>query len=81
MYRDGAKDVELAKKAVALDTKDYTLDTLAAAYAEAGKFKDAILTQEKVIELLEKEGRPEYLIAPYIDRLESYKAHKPWREQ
>jgi tetratricopeptide (TPR) repeat protein len=80
VYRDGAKAVELAKKAVELDQKAMSLDTLAAAYAEAGKFEEAILTQEKVIDLLKKEGKPRNLIDQCVQRLKSYKAHKPWRE-
>jgi tetratricopeptide (TPR) repeat protein len=77
-YRNGAKAVELAKKAVDLDTNVHSLDTLAAAYSEVGKFEDAITTQEKVIELLKKESKQKNLIQ-YVERLKSYKAHKPWR--
>jgi len=81
VYRDGVKAVELAKKAVELDQKAMSLDTLAAAYAEAGKFEDAIITQEKVIVLLQKEGKPKSLIGESAEHLKSYKAHKPWREK
>ncbi len=73
--------MELAKKAVELNPKAHVLDTLAAAYAEVGKFEDAITTQEKAIELLKKEGKPTPLIDRCIERLKSYKAHKPWREK
>ena len=85
VYRDGAKAVELAKKALELDKKDriknMILDTLAAAYAEAGRFEDAIITQEEVIVLLKKEGKPTNMIKQCIERLNYYKAHKPWREK
>ncbi|MBW2645696.1 MAG: tetratricopeptide repeat protein [Deltaproteobacteria bacterium] len=77
-YRNGAKAVELALKAVELTPDVYQLDTLAAAYAEAGKFEDAIATQERVISLLNKEGDTEVL-AESIERLRYYEAHKPWR--
>jgi hypothetical protein len=88
--------VELAKKAleissfpdnwIAVDISPFLvetgiLDTLAAAYAEVGKFEGAIATQEKVIELLRKEGKPKNLIDQSIERLKSYKANKPWREK
>jgi len=36
--------------------------------------------QEKVIALLEKEGKTEKW-AEFVERLDSYKAHKPWRER
>ena len=85
VYRDGAKAIELAKKALELDQKalikDMILDTLAAAYAEAGRFEDAIITQEKVIVLLKKEGNPTNLIKQCKERLKLYKAHKPFREK
>lgn len=41
-YRDGKQAVELAQKALDLNYIGRNLDTLAAAYAEAGKFEDAI---------------------------------------
>jgi tetratricopeptide (TPR) repeat protein len=79
-YRDGAEAVELAQKAVEVYPKAFCFDTLAAAYAEAGRFEDAITTQEKAIALLKKEGDPIKQIDEYVERLNSYKAHKPWRE-
>ena len=79
-YRDGVKAVELAQKAVELSPRASFLDTLASAYAEVGKFEDAIITQEKAITLLKKEGKTEKLV-DYMERLNSYKAHKPWRER
>jgi tetratricopeptide (TPR) repeat protein len=79
VYRDGVKAVELAEKAVEHDPIASRLDTLAAAFAELGRFEDAIITQEKVIVLLKKEGKPRNLIEQCIERLKFYKAHKPWR--
>jgi tetratricopeptide (TPR) repeat protein len=79
-YRDGTRAVELAEKAVALIDAASILDTLAAAYAEAGRFQDAITTQEKAITKLKQEGGTQYL-PECEERLSSYKAGKPWREK
>jgi tetratricopeptide (TPR) repeat protein len=81
IYCDGTKAVESVKKAVELDHIARSLDTLAAAYAESGKFEDAIITQAKVIDMLKKEGKTINFIDQYLQRLKSYKAHKPWREK
>jgi tetratricopeptide (TPR) repeat protein len=84
-YRDGSKAVELAKKAVELSPEAWNLATLAAAYAEVGKFEDAIATQEKAIDLIEKKGEIwlgmdiNSNIDPYIEHLKLYKANKPRR--
>ena len=79
-YRDGKRAVELAEKAVALKDAASFLDTLAAAYAEAGRFQDAIKTQERVITKLKQESGTQYL--PQCEKhLSSYKAGKPWREK
>ena len=51
-YRDGKNAVGLARHAVGLHRSTLTLDTLAAAYAEAGMFKDAVRTQRQAIDLL-----------------------------
>jgi tetratricopeptide (TPR) repeat protein len=78
-FRDGKKAVELALKACELaDWKNLGyLDTLAAAYARAGDFENAVKWQEKVI------GSPEVpkqadLQAELQERLKFYKEHKPW---
>ncbi len=81
IYRDGAKAVELAKRAVELSPDGCYLDTLAAAYAEVGKFEDAILTQEKANDLLKKEGMPKNMIYQGEEQLKSFKSNKPWREK
>lgn len=77
--RDGTEAMELALRAAELDPGPDTLDTLAAAYAEAGRFENAVATQKRVITLKKQEGKaPE--LTEYIDRLKSYRAHVPWRE-
>ncbi|MEK7842393.1 MAG: hypothetical protein AAB197_06930, partial [Deltaproteobacteria bacterium] len=73
------KALEYAKKACELtDWKDpYKLDTLAAAYAEAGQFDEAIKWQEKALEFPEypKDEREKADL-----RLKLYKEGKPYRE-
>ena len=51
------------------------LDTLAAAYAEAGDFEQAVRWQSKASELASDVERPSYEM-----RLEMYRGGKPWRE-
>lgn len=80
-YRDGTEAVELAQKSVDLVLHSQNLDTLAAAYAEAGKFEHAITTQEKAIAQLKKEGDARESIDEFIEHLKSYRNHKPWREK
>jgi tetratricopeptide (TPR) repeat protein len=77
-YRSGEKAVELALKAAELNPDITTMDTLAAAYAEAGNFEKAVSTMKSIIDLLNQQGRTE-LLEIYNTHLESYKAGKPWR--
>jgi tetratricopeptide (TPR) repeat protein len=67
-YRDGQKAVSLAKKAIGINSKDYILDTLAAAYAEAGNFEMAVKTEQKAYSM---KNSPEYK-----NMIEAYK--KGW---
>jgi len=76
-YRDGVKAVDLALRAVELQPGAEYLDTLATAYAQTGKFEDAIKTQERAIALLKEEGNTG-IHTEYIKRLNAYKANKPW---
>jgi tetratricopeptide (TPR) repeat protein len=66
-----------AKQAHELDSGKnwYYIDTLAAAYAEDGKFDNAVEWQTKAIELTPEEDKEELR-----SRLELYKQGKPYRE-
>lgn len=76
-YRNGIKALKLAQKALELTPDASTLDTLAAAYAEAGKFKDAVRVMERILSMVDT-GDTEYEPI-YRKHLESYKANTPWR--
>jgi tetratricopeptide (TPR) repeat protein len=79
-YRDGTKAVELARKACELTEWKtmYCLGTLAAAYAEAGQFDEAVRWQEKA--LADKEYEQRYGEAAR-KRLELYRDKKPYRDE
>lgn len=78
--RDGRRAVELAEKAVALDSHETGfLDTLAAAYAEAGRFDDAVHTQQRAITRLQQtKGMPAEVIADFQSRLKLYQSDTPF---
>ncbi len=76
--RNGSVAVTNARKAVAIDANASYLDTLAAAYAEAGQFSQAQATQERAIALAERD-QPEVL-DDLNAHLEAYRAGQAWRE-
>ena len=53
--------------------------TLAAAYAEAGRFDDAVVEQERAIEMLQAAGRHDQ-VAGYRSHLDLYRRGQPYRE-
>ena len=75
--RDGKRAIALATKNCELSEweDDDRLDTLAAAYAEAGDFTNAIKWQKKSIELAPYSRRRNYR-----NRLKEYESGKPYRE-
>ena len=79
--RDGKKAVEMAEKAYRLsDGRDpFVLDTLAAAYAEEGRFIEAMEAARRGMDMALRSG--ENGIAEEIkERLELYKSNRPYRE-
>ncbi len=77
-FRDGKKAFQFATRACELTKwKDpSTLDTLAAAEAEAGDFDAAVKSQQRAIDLLTDERQK----ANCRSRLVLYRAKKPYRE-
>jgi dsDNA-binding SOS-regulon protein len=76
--RDGADAVKFAEKAVAATNRKGPdiLDTLAAAYAEAGQFDKAVAAQQEAMGLLKTEQEKK----DYATRLKHYQAHSPYRQ-
>jgi tetratricopeptide (TPR) repeat protein len=78
---DPARAVRLAQHLGELSGKDnpHCLDTLAAAYAAAGRFAEAGETAERAIQLAESAGQTA-LAERIQSRLELYRAGRPYRE-
>jgi protein O-mannosyl-transferase len=79
--RNGAEAVTLAERACQLtDSKQATLvGTLAAAYAQAGRFTEAVTTAERAARLAEQASQPE-LAARNRQLAEQYRAGQPARD-
>ena len=79
--RNTAEAIRLGERACELTKyKDaYPLDTLAAAYAAAGRFSEAIGTAQKALELA-KSLKQDYLIGEIKSRLVLYKSGQPYIE-
>jgi protein O-mannosyl-transferase len=79
--RNGKRAVELATKAAALPggISPIVLRTVAAAYAEAGDFANAIATAKRAVDLANMQ-RESSLAATLRHELELYQAQSPYRE-
>jgi len=77
-HRDGALAVRLAEHARALSQRPtaQVYGTLAAAYAEAGRFPDAVRAGERAVELAKAAGQPQQ-ISNCEQQLARYRAGKP----
>ena len=79
--RNGAEAIELAQRAVQLSEgrEPTVLDTMAAAYAEAGRFSEALETARKAAELATRQNnRP--LAESIKAKISQYEAGTPFRE-
>jgi Flp pilus assembly protein TadD len=79
--RNGAEAVTLAQRANELTggEQPFVADTLAMAYAEASRFKEAQEAEQKAIELATAAGTQQS-IPEMQQRLQLYQAGKPYRE-
>jgi Flp pilus assembly protein TadD len=80
-FRNGEEAVRLAEQACLLtDYREPQLvGTLATAYAEAGRFDEAVVTSGKAIELAQTLSRPK-VARMNQDLLQLFKNHQPYRE-
>jgi protein O-mannosyl-transferase len=80
-YRNGENAVKLAEKLCVLtdSQQPLALDALAAAYAEAGKFDNAVETAQKALKLALQLG-PKELALGLKNRLKLYQAGQPYRQ-
>ena len=80
--RDGKKAVELAQQAVQLSSGNAPeiLDTLAAAYAEAGRFPEAIETAQRALDLSTAQNNRS-LAEVIQNQLQLYEANSPYHEK
>lgn len=80
--RNGAEAVRLAQRACELTgyRQGAFLDTLCAAYAEVGRFDEAVKMAEKLLGWAESAGQ-KGLVEKINNRLRLYKAGKPYREK
>lgn len=76
--RDGQQAVTLALQAVSQNRTPAYLDTLAAAYAETGKFDQAMEIQREALALVPEDS--EKLREELLTHLAAFEAGKPWRE-
>ena len=79
--RNGPEAVKLGERAVQLSggQEAMYLDTLAAAYAEAGRFEDAVETARRGLEIATRENQAQ-LREGLAARLRLYEAGKPYRD-
>jgi hypothetical protein len=79
--RDGTQAVQLAERACEQThyQKTIFIGTLAAAYAEAGQFDNAMATAQKAIALAQENGEKD-LLQKNQELLALYQKHQPYRE-
>ena len=79
--RNGPKAVEIAERAVRLTSRQdsMSLNMLAAAYAETGRFDAAVATAEEALAVAERAGQEAFL-PELAERLAMYRRGQPYRE-
>lgn len=81
-FHDGKEAVRFALKAAGIDKNAQYLDTLAAAQARNGDFKQAVETQQAALDSLRKDkAAQEETIEELTNRLSLYAAGKPYTQR
>ena len=80
-YRNGKEALDLAKELckITQNSQPLALDALAAAYAETGRFNEAVFTVRRALEMALKFG-PNELISGLTKRLRLYQDKRPYRQ-
>jgi protein O-mannosyl-transferase len=80
-YRNGEEALKLAEKLCNITQyhQPLALDALAAAYAEKGRFDEAVLTAKKALKLALSYG-PKHLVLGLQKRLSLYQTKRPYRQ-
>ncbi|MEM8932604.1 MAG: tetratricopeptide repeat protein [Acidobacteriota bacterium] len=76
--RDGALAVQIAEKVAADHDNPYVRQSLAFAYAAAGRFDDASAIQRALIEGFEAAGASPEVLDTFRQRLVKFEANQPW---
>jgi len=76
-HRDGPAAIDHALRAVALSDRPYIRDTLAAAFAEARRWREAVAEVEAAIAAARAEGGA---VAVLQEHLRQFRNRRPWRE-
>ena len=76
---DGALKLALLADKLTGGKNPAILNTLAAAYAEAGRFDEAVQTATQAADIARNAGQAD-LAGSIEQRLAAYQAHRPWRE-
>lgn len=80
MIRNGEKAIHLAERSCSISEGDpFLLDTLAAAYAEAGRYEEARKTALKAINIAQSSGDHDLMIE-IRRRLNLYQLKRPYRD-
>jgi protein O-mannosyl-transferase len=81
LIRNGPDAVVLAERANSLTEghQPFVLDTLAMAYAETGRFTEAVQTQRKAIDLAAS-AEDKQTLSMLREHLRCYESNQPWRD-